>query len=842
MRMRLWKQGLCTAAAIVCLAGAASGQVRISQVYSGAGCGSPGCSAFNNDYVELYNAGAVAVDLSTYSLQYQGAGTSGAFGNRHNLTGSIAPGGYFLVHESGNANGVGPLPAADATGTLAMSATAGKVALATIQTAISGCADAAVVDLVGWGTANCAEGSAAPSPGGNSNALFRADGGCIDSGNNASDFSAATAAPRNSASPTLTCSSSTPPSGIGSTSPSSQCPGFDVLLMVAVTPGANPAATIASVTANLTDIGGAPGQTMFDNATNGDVTAGDGIYSLNATISPLTAPGNRNVSVTIVDNAVPQRTGNASITVVVNNCALRATNGTGASPNAVCNGEQALLTVNVTPGSMPDSTGITVTADLSGFFLSDTQALTDNGNNNFTYLLTMPLAQFPTTNVIPFTILDTQMRRYDGTITLTNVNCVQTTTGVVISQVYGGGGNSGAPLQNDFVELFNRTGAPIDLTGWSVQYANSTAAEGFTQQTMLSGTIPAFGYFLVSQAAGNSCSGLPCGDPLPVTADVVGAIPVSSTASRIALVNDSVLIGANCASTTIVDLVGSGGASCFEGVGAAGTLSNTLANYRRLNGCSDTDNNIVDFFTATPLPRNSASPINNCSGAATGACCATDGGCSITTMAGCSAGYQGDGSSCTPNNCPQPTGACCATDGGCTVTTSAGCSGTYQGNGTACSPNPCPVPTGACCLTGGGCSQTTAANCALANGTFQGTGTTCTPDPCAPATGACCCGASCQITTAAACVGANRTYSGNGSACTPFSLTVPCCRGNYNKSAPGPGAPGGISVQDIFDFLTGYFSNDPCANTNDSAPGPGAPNGVSVQDIFDFLAAYFGGC
>ena len=41
---------------------------------------------------------------------------------------------------------------------------------------------------------------------------------------------------------------------------------------------------------------------------------------------------------------------------------------------------------------------------------------------------------------------------------------------VVISQVYGGGGNSGAPYTNDFVELFNRGSALTDLGGWSVQY------------------------------------------------------------------------------------------------------------------------------------------------------------------------------------------------------------------------------------------------------------------------------------------------------------------------------------------------------------------------------------
>ena len=43
--------------------------------------------------------------------------------------------------------------------------------------------------------------------------------------------------------------------------------------------------------------------------------------------------------------------------------------------------------------------------------------------------------------------------------------------GVVISQVYGGGGNAGATYTNDFIELYNQTGTAVDLTGWSVQYA-----------------------------------------------------------------------------------------------------------------------------------------------------------------------------------------------------------------------------------------------------------------------------------------------------------------------------------------------------------------------------------
>jgi predicted extracellular nuclease len=47
---------------------------------------------------------------------------------------------------------------------------------------------------------------------------------------------------------------------------------------------------------------------------------------------------------------------------------------------------------------------------------------------------------------------------------------------VVISQVYGGGGNSGAPLRNDFIELFNAGSSPVDLSAYSVQYASSTGS------------------------------------------------------------------------------------------------------------------------------------------------------------------------------------------------------------------------------------------------------------------------------------------------------------------------------------------------------------------------------
>ena len=64
---------------------------------------------------------------------------------------------------------------------------------------------------------------------------------------------------------------------------------------------------------------------------------------------------------------------------------------------------------------------------------------------------------------------------------------------IVISQVYGGGGNTGAPYTNDFIELFNRGTTTVSLSGWSVQYASATGTGNFGansgQLTELSGSL-----------------------------------------------------------------------------------------------------------------------------------------------------------------------------------------------------------------------------------------------------------------------------------------------------------------------------------------------------------------
>lgn len=183
---------------------------------------------------------------------------------------------------------------------------------------------------------------------------------------------------------------------------------------------------------------------------------------------------------------------------------------------------------------------------------------------------------------------------------------------VVISQIYGGGGNSGAPFRNDFVELFNRSTSAVDLTGWSLQYTSAAGSSWGSQKTGLSGILEPGRYLLVQMASGGAT-----GNPLPA-ADIAGSTNLSATAGKLALVNGGASLPAvACPSdASIVDLVGYGStANCFEGATAAPAPSNTSAVIRAGQGCTDTDGNGTDLMLGTPAPRNSATAAATCAGA-----------------------------------------------------------------------------------------------------------------------------------------------------------------------------------------------------------------------------------
>jgi len=182
---------------------------------------------------------------------------------------------------------------------------------------------------------------------------------------------------------------------------------------------------------------------------------------------------------------------------------------------------------------------------------------------------------------------------------------VDTSSPVVISEVYGGGGNAGATYTNDFVELYNNSAAPVSVAGWSVQYAS--AAGTSYAVTVLTGTVPANGFYLVGEAQGAAGT-----TPLP-SPDVSGTIAMSGTSGKVALVNTTTPLAcaAVCAATTpVVDFVGYGTANDHAGPTAAPGLLNATSDSRTLTPFTNTGSNATDFTSGAPTPTPSGNPVD----------------------------------------------------------------------------------------------------------------------------------------------------------------------------------------------------------------------------------------
>ncbi len=176
-------------------------------------------------------------------------------------------------------------------------------------------------------------------------------------------------------------------------------------------------------------------------------------------------------------------------------------------------------------------------------------------------------------------------------------------TYIVISEVYGGGGNKDAKYKNDFIELYNPTEVDIDLSSWKVQYASKAGSFSDKDNTILSGVIKSKGYFLIQEAKGST------GDIDLPTPDIAGNIAMSGTDCKVRLVDNA---------GNVIDLVGIGTANESEGNKSAKGMSNTQSVQRKDNDGSsegitngwDTNNNEADFYAKEPTPRNSKYSID----------------------------------------------------------------------------------------------------------------------------------------------------------------------------------------------------------------------------------------
>src|SRR4051812_33675544 len=139
-------------------------------------------------------------------------------------------------------------------------------------------------------------------------------------------------------------------------------------------------------------------------------------------------------------------------------------------------------------------------------------------------------------------------------------------SGLVISEVYGGGGStSGSPFSAaDFVELYNPTDAAVPLSGLSLQYpaAGYTGPRNVSGLTLPGKAVPAHDHFLVQVSSGSNGPALP-------TPDHTGtALSMSGTAGQVLLVDGTspfTTTGDLAGKTGLVDMVGYGTtATSFE--------------------------------------------------------------------------------------------------------------------------------------------------------------------------------------------------------------------------------------------------------------------------------------
>lgn len=320
---------------------AVSPDIVISQVYGGGGNAG---ATYKNDFIELYNRGLSAVDITGWTVQY--ASATGASWQTTVLSGIIQPGRYYLVQEGPGAGGTVNLPTPDASGLIAMSATAGKVALVSNSTAltlacptgVSNGTATGIKDYVGFGTtANCYEGTGrAPAPS-NTTADLRKSNGAQDTDDNSADFATGSPTPRNS---------SYPFSGAAQATPAVLVAGQTTLLTVTVNPGTSPASSGIAVSCNLLPIGGLASQTLYDDATHGDLAVGDNVFSF-STVD--TVSGAQNITCNFSDAQLRSGTTSTTVTLVsilpigtVNGPVLNTDDGTQhRSPYAPATGNGA---------------------------------------------------------------------------------------------------------------------------------------------------------------------------------------------------------------------------------------------------------------------------------------------------------------------------------------------------------------------------------------------------------------------------------------------------------------------------------------------------------------------
>jgi endonuclease G len=255
----------------------------------------------NDEFIEIHNTSSNSVDLNGYRVVYRSSGGTNDVNFATWTTSTIVPaGGYYLITSSSyDGTTPGDFTYNPSTCSCALSASGGGLAIR------FGAANTGVIiDSVGYGSAtNAFIESAVTNAPPASSGQARKTNGCQDTDNNSNDFSTLNpSVPRNSnTSPNACGGGGTELLANGAASPSTVGPNASTLLTVSVFPATSPPSTGIGVVGNLSNIGGSASQQFFDDGTNGDVSAGDNVYSYSATIPANTPGGMTSVSATASD-------------------------------------------------------------------------------------------------------------------------------------------------------------------------------------------------------------------------------------------------------------------------------------------------------------------------------------------------------------------------------------------------------------------------------------------------------------------------------------------------------------------------------------------------------------
>ncbi|HKG59447.1 MAG TPA: lamin tail domain-containing protein [Pyrinomonadaceae bacterium] len=322
------------------------------------------------------------------------------------------------------------------------------------------------------------------------------------------------------------------------------------------------------------------------------VTNADGLQSkAEAVISP-TAPGVfNNAGEAIILNSDTLTRGPFDPSKGELRLSIFVTGVAQAGSVAVTINGKPVIVETVVPASLPglDEIHVLIPAELRGAGTSTLLVSADDVQSNSASLVLAGATPTPTPTPIPSPSPSPSPTPTPGT-----------SPHVVISQIFGGGGNSGAPFRNDFIEIFNAGNAPVNLNGWSVQYASATAST-WSVTPLTSIILNPGQYYLIQESSGGTNGAL-------LTApDATGTIAMAAGSGKVVLIKTSTALATGCPNDpNIVDLTGYGNtANCFKGSAPAPTPSNTNAILRAAAGCTDTRNNVADFALGPPNPRNS---------------------------------------------------------------------------------------------------------------------------------------------------------------------------------------------------------------------------------------------